>query len=67
MVKKSCETCALFRRHYIKLGHRYHPVDCGNCLCPELKSRDMKSVCEHYRERRETRIPPKESADGDWE
>lgn len=51
MVKKSCETCALFRRHYIKLGHRYHPVDCGNCL--------------YYRERRETRIPPKESADGD--
>ncbi len=60
-MKKTCQDCAHFYRHYVRIGKDcYSEIDHGHCVYPRIKNRDTDTpACEHFKER-----PPQENAAG---
>ena len=53
-MEETCGMCKHFRRHYIKFGWRYQPIDDGHCVKPRCKTRKAKTpACGHFQKREE--------------
>ena len=49
-MNETCASCKYFRRHYVKFGRGYVPLDQGNCVHPRLKDRTADTpACTRYR------------------
>ena len=54
-MEETCGACKHFRRHYIKLGWRYEPIDDGHCVKPRCKMRKAKTpACGYFQKKEET-------------
>ncbi len=54
--KKTCETCAYYINHYVKLKKekKYFRTMWGHCFKPRIKIRRIDTVaCDRYKERQE--------------
>lgn len=48
-MESSCETCAYFVRHYVKIGEQYRRASGGHCFYPRVKLRfEDTPACDHY-------------------
>lgn len=48
-MNETCESCKYFRRHYVKCGRGYSPLDQGHCVHPRLKDRTAATpACARY-------------------
>lgn len=53
-MESSCETCAYFVRHYVKIGEQYRRVSGGHCFYPRVKLRfEDTPACDHYQAQEE--------------
>ena len=45
----TCAGCRYFRRHYVKSGRGYAPIDRGHCVHPRLKDRTVDTpACARF-------------------
>lgn len=53
-MRRTCETCAYFLRHYVKCKKRYHATGFGHCIEPRIKVRKLDTpACARYKQREE--------------
>ena len=52
-MEETCGVCKHFRRHYVKCGWRYDPIDDGHCVKPRCKMRKAKTPACGYFQKRE--------------
>ena len=56
---KTCESCAHYRLHYVRIDQKFHEIALGHCVYPRVKSRDRDTkACGHYQEKTSQKTKP---------